>query len=368
MPGVPNSALLDLISNTLKNLPDLEFEIALQYQVWEICNQWFKNKKRQEDSGTSIERKVMLDSSGNARHVRLYQRTPINVPNVMDTISAPWCQCETFWSVERREILRNKQPSKIVDMLEKARKDGLISMAELLEGRGILPPASATDDLNPMGLLYWLSMLEDGTTSAGGFDAYRVRFTGGTSSTTKGGINGALAAKAKWRNYAASYVSVNAELIKRLRRAVTATSFQAPMLAKDVVEGPRSDYRIYMDLDTHVEYEDYATSANENVGPDLDKFHGLTSFRRIPVVYMSALDGLTIIGGSGTSNSPAPIIGANFSKFYPITLSGDWMVEDGPIKDIESHNVMTTFVDGSYQYFCSNVREGGFVVHKEITA
>jgi hypothetical protein len=26
--------------------------------------------------------------------------------------------------------------------------------------------------------------------------------------------------------------------------------------------------------------------------------------------------------------------------------------------DVEQHNVITTFIDGSYQYFCTNVREG----------
>jgi hypothetical protein len=43
-------------------------------------------------------------------------------------------------------------------------------------------------------------------------------------------------------------------------------------------------------------------------------------------------------------------------------MSGDWMREDGPKSDIESHNVFTTFVDGTFQIFCKNRPQAGFVL------
>lgn len=369
--GISNAQLLDLIATTLPNLPKMEFEVALNYQEYPVCNQWFQGDKVQSDGGTSIERNIILDTSGNARHVRLYQKTPINVADVHYKITAPWCQVQTHWGAERRELLRNKAPARFIDLLKSRRIDGVLDLADLLEQRAWLTPTSASDDLNPRGLPYWLSMRQDGVTAAtdnGGFSAYTVRYTGGTSSTTKGGIDGSATAATKWRNYASVYTAIDQDFVKRLRRAFHATSFKSPMLVKDLRVGPSSKFRLYMDLDVLTEYEDLVTSANDNLGKDLDPFHGITTFRRVPIIYTPQLDGMTVLGGSATSNTPSPVYGVNHAMFYPIVQEGDWMREDGPHSDVEQHNVFTTFIDGSYQYFCKNVRASGFVLHTALTA
>jgi hypothetical protein len=75
--GISNSALQDLIKTTLPNLPNLDFEYALKYQEWLVVNEWFAGDKIQEESGTNIQRNIVLDSNGNAKFVRLYQKTSI---------------------------------------------------------------------------------------------------------------------------------------------------------------------------------------------------------------------------------------------------------------------------------------------------
>ena len=367
--GIANSDLLDLIATTLPNLPSLDFEVALEYQDYPVCNQWFQNEKVQVESGTSIERNIILDTSGNARHVRLYQKTPINVADVHHKITAPWCQVQTYWSIERREMLRNRGKARFIDLLKSRRLGGLPDLPAPLESRAGGTPSVATDDLNPRGVPYWLSMREDGS-SGQGFDAYRVRYSasGASSSTTKANIDGSAAANAKWRNYAATYTAINADFVKRMRRAFHATKFTSPVLAKDLRTGPASKFRIYMPLDELVEYEDLTTNANDNIGRDLDPFHGMTTFRRVPIIYTPQLDGVATLGGSETSNTTDPIYAINHAMFYPIVQSGDWMREEGPLSDVEQHNVFTTFIDGSYQFFCKNVRQSGFVMHKAITA
>lgn len=365
--GIANADLLDLIATTLPNLPNLDFEVALDYQDYPVCNQWFQNEKVQVESGTHIERNIILDTSGNARHVRLYQKTPINVADVHHKITAPWCQVQTHWSIERREMLRNRGKARFIDLLKSRRIDGTLDLADLLEVRAWGTPASASDDLNPRGVPYWLSLREDGS-SGQGFDAYRVRYSGGTSTTDKAGIDGSVASNAKWRNYASTYTAINADFVKRMRRAFHATKFTSPVLAKDLRTGPASKFRIYMALDELVEYEDLVTNANDNIGRDLDPFHGMTTFRRVPIIYTPVLDTFTVLGGSATSNTPDAVFAINHAMFYPIVQSGDWMREEGPISDVEQHNVFTTFIDGSYQFFCKNVRQAGFVMHKEITA
>lgn len=364
--GVANDKLLDLLATTQRNLPEPELETVLEYQNYPVINQWFQGDKVQVDSGTSIERNIILDTSGNARHVRLYQKTPINVADVHHKITAPWCQVQTYWSIERREMLRNRKPARLIDLLKSRRLDGTMDLANLLEERAWSLPASADDDLNPRGLPYWLSMRPDDDTSGQGFGAYTVRYTGGTTTDVKGGLNGS--SLTKWRNYAAVYTAINADFVKRMRRAFHATNFVSPMLVRDLMAGPASKFRIYMGLDSLVEYEDLVTSANDNLGKDLDPFHGVTTFRRVPIIQVPLLDDMSVLGGSSTSNTPEPVYGVNHAYFYPMVMEGDWLREDGPHSDVEQHNVFTTFLDGSYQFFCKNVRQSGFVLHKSITA
>lgn len=351
--GVSNSDLLDLTKTTLQNLPDMEFEVALRYQEYNVVNQWFQSEKVQIESGTFIERNVILDTSGNAKHVRLYQKTPINVADVQQKITAPWVQVQTHWSIERREALRNRAPARYIELLRSRRVDSTVDLADLLETKAWSTPVSSTDDLNPRGLPYWLSKRATSDTGQG-FDAYTIRYGGGGTSSSKGGIDASTTANQRWRNYAAVFTSINADFVNRLRRAFIATNFKSPMIAKDLKEGAASKFKLYMGLDNLTSLEDLTAKQNDNFGSDLDKYRGNILFRGVPVLYTPQLDG----------DTDTPVYGVNHSKFFPIVLDGDWMREGDPMMDVEQHNVMTTFIDGSYQYFCINVREGGFVLHK----
>lgn len=350
MSGISNSDLIDLQRTTLENLPNLDFEVALKYQEYNVINEWFKTDKVQIDSGTSIKRSIMLDHTGNARHVRLYQKTGINVGDVQQFITAPWVQVQSHYSIERREALRNRKPAMFIELLKSRRMDGMLALAELLEERAWLAPTNTTDDLNPQGLPYWLVKAPTASLSEGGFIGETVRFGDGSTSTTRGGLSSA--ANLRWRSYAGTYTAVDGQFVLRMRKAFHATKFKSPMLVSDLKEGPAAKHRIYMGLDELVAYEDLATKANDNLGSDLDKFHGITTFKRVPILYTPQLD-------SDTEN---PVYAVNHAKFYPIVQEGDWMRESEPISDVEQHNVTTTFIDGSYQFFCTNLREAGFVL------
>lgn len=357
--GISNSDLVDLQNTTLQNLPKLDFEVALLRQQYQVVNEWFKNDKVNVESGTAIVRNIILNTSGNAKHVRLYQKTSLNVADVQVRISAPWVQVQSSYSIERREALRNRKPAMYIELLKSRRIDGMLSLADLLESRAWVAPDSASDDLNPYGLPYWLSKVLPAAGSgynsaidmAGAFSGRRILYNLGTSVTNNvGGID--PTANANWRNWADTYTSIDANFVKIMRKAFHATKFVSPMLVKDLKEGPTSKFRIYMGLANLTEFEDLTTKANENLGPDLDKFHGITTFRRVPVLYTPPLD----------TDADSAVYGVNHAKFYPIVLDGDWMREGEPMMDVEQHNVITTFIDGSYQFFCTNRREGGFVL------
>jgi hypothetical protein len=365
MAGISNADLVDLTKTTLENLPSMDFEVALSQVNYPAVNEWFQEDRLEEDGGTSIVRNIMLDNSGNARHVRLYQRSSINVADVQKRTSAPWVQIEGQWSIERREVLRNRGKAKLISLIESRRLDAMLAMADLLEQRAWKAPNDSSDDLNPRGIVYYLSKLVPAVGSgyssaidiAGGFAGRRVIFNDTTSTLTdKGGLSPTT--YSKWRNYVDEKTGINADFVKKMSKAFYATKFRSPVTAKDLKKGPASKFRIYMGLDNVVEYGELARKANENLGADLDKFHGVLAFNRIPVEHAPNLD----------ADTDAAVYGINFSKFKPVVLEGDWMREDEPDRDPELHNVVTTFVDGSYQYLCTNVREAGFVIHNRMTA
>jgi hypothetical protein len=110
-----------------------------------------------------------------------------------------------------------------------------------------------------------------------------------------------------------------------------------------------------MGLDNLTAYEELTAAKNvgQDYGPDLAKFHGNTTFKRVEIVHTPSLNGASF----------SPVYGVNHDMFYPVVMDSDWMRESDPQTDVEQHNVMTTFIDGSYQFFCKNVREAGFVLH-----
>lgn len=368
--GIPNSDLIDLQRTTLENLPNLDFEVALQYQSYLVCDKWFGQDKIKIESGTSIKRNIILDDSGNAIHVRLYQKVPVNVADVQFQITAPWVQARTHYTIERREALRNRAPARYVELLKSRRVDGMVSLANLIEQDGWKSPENSSDDLNPRGLPYWLNKVIPAAgvgydaaidITTGGFVGRRVLFNDGTQTITDvGGIN--PTAQAKWRNYAAVYSAVSTtDLVRAMRKAFYATSFQSPMLVKDLERGPKAQYRIYAGLDELVALEELAHTQNvgsDLLGPDLAKFHGVTAFRRVPLEYAPLLD----------ADTSDPIYMVNHNNIYPFVQDGDWLRENEPMSDVESNNVFVTIIDNSYQFFNKNRRTSGAVIHKALAA
>jgi hypothetical protein len=172
----------------------------------------------------------------------------------------------------------------------------------------------------------------------------------------KGGLD--PTANSKWRNWADNYTGHR----RRLREEDAEGVPRHELQVADAGEGPEGrphEQVPHLHGPEHLtEFEDLTTKANENLGSDLDKFHGVTTFRRVPVLYTPQID----------ADADGVIYGVNHAKFYPIVLDGDWMREGEPMMDVEQHNVITTFIDGSYQYFCTNIREGGFVLSKVLAA
>ncbi len=361
--SVKNAALADLIAITLNDLPDQEFEVAWDNQDYEFCR-IYQNERMEIDGGTNIERKVMLDPTGNARYRRLFDTDEPAVGDVMHTITVPWTQIGTNYSWDRLEIMRNKNSAKgFVNLMKVRRVDGLWSLADLIEEKAWKTPESSSDDLNPYGVPYYLSMFSGAVGSevintTSGFVGIHAKFQDGTYSSTVAGIN--AASEAKWRNYAAVYTSVNNAMLKTFRKAFVATRFKAPLFINDPKSQRTAQKRVYTDLDTVTELMDLADQKDDrHSGKDvLSNLRvddgGLCYVNRLPVIYIPQLDGVTY----------TPVYCIDFAKFIPYVQDGYWMEEGEPITDRTQHTTFTVFLDGSHNNLCLNRRTCGFVLHK----
>lgn len=349
--GIANTALTDLLRTTQVNLPfDGAFEVTLLHPRYHVINKWFAEDKIQLDSGTSIQRNVVLDPQGNAQHVRVYQKVPVTVRNQQTLITAEWVQVLTRYSISRQEILRNRKKAGYISMLKSKRVASMVDLANLLELRAWASPENASDTLNPQGLPFWLNKVDASVSSTGDYIGQTARFNDGTTTTTTiGGIN--TANESHWRNWAFTYDAIDADFVKRLREAFFATDFQAPVIADDLVKGPLSNYRIYMGRRVLVEFTDLTTRQNDNLGSDLAPFEGNVSFRKVPIFHTPQIN----------DDTDDPVYGVNHEFFFPYVLEGDWLREGEPETDVEQPSVFTTTIEGSYQYFCTNKREAGFV-------
>ena len=363
---IKNADLADLIATTLPDLPEQYFEVQWDNQDYEFCR-IYQTERMEVDGGTQIERKVMLDNSGNARYRRLFDTDELAISDVMDTITVPWTQIGTHYSWDKLEIIRNKNSAKgFIRLLESRRIDGLWSLADLIEERAWKTPQSATDDLYPYGVPYYINFLDASATTAG-FNAQTIRYQGGTTGTSCAGIDAST--EPKWRNYAALYTAVDNALLKTFRKAFLLTKFKAPLFINDPAQKRNAAKRIYCDGDTAVDLQDLADAKDDKhtgkevLGNIRMDDSALVLINRLPVVYINQLDSYV---EPATNVACAPIFCIDFEKFIPYVQDGYWMEESEPMTDRGQHTTFSVFLDGSHNNLCVNRRTCGFVLHKAI--
>ena len=359
--GVKNSALADLITTTLDDLPKQEFEVMWDNQDYEFCR-IYQNERMEIDGGNQIERKVMLDPTGNARYRRLYDTDTPSVNEVMHTIRVPWTQIGTNYSWDKVEIMRNKNSAKgFVNLLKTRRVDGLWDLANLIEDRAWKTPDSANDDINPYGVPYYLNFFTDaiGTVnSTAGFNGVAAKYQNGNFTANIAGID--ASEEPKWRNYCAPYDKVNNAMLHAFRIAFMKTRFKVPSFINDPSDKRVAAKRIYTDSVTVADLMEFADlrddkhSGKDVLGNLKVDDSGLCFINRLPVVFIPQLEGADY----------SPIYCIDFAKFIPYVQDGYWMDEGEAISDRTQHTVFTVFLDGAHNNLCINRRTAGFVMHK----
>lgn len=358
--AVKNSDLADLIAVTINDLPKQYFEVGWDNQDYEFCR-IYQNERMEIDGGNQIQRKVMLDPTGNARYRRLYDTDQPAVGDVMHTISVPWCQIGTNYSWDKFEILQNKNSAKgFINLMKVRRIDGLWSLANLIEDRAWKTPTNSSDDLYPYGVPYYFNVLDStgAINTSSGFVGATITYQDASTGTSCAGIDAAN--EAKWRNYAAVYTKVDNAMLKTFRLAFMYTKFKAPLFVNDPAQKRNAAKRIYTDFDTCAELMDLADQKDDkHSGKDVlgnlkVDDTGLCYINRLPVVPIPQLNGA----------SYTPLYCINFEKFIPVVHDGYWMEEQEPMVDRGQHTTFTVFLDGAHNNLLTNRRTAGFVLHK----
>jgi len=365
--GVSNSDLRDLLTLTLENLPDDDFEVVLKYRAYPVCNMIIPKYRRISDGGTSYVRFIQFEDSGAASQINPYERTPIAVKDVQNRIEAQWVQTQTNYSISRYELIRNMNRARIVELVRSKRVAAKIAAANLFEELAWNTKNEPTDSRNPDGFFAWINFVPAGQQSSGGFVGTTQYYQDGSSTTIVGGINKSNIAQA--RNWAATYSGeMNLETIKRMRLMQRNIGFSSPMSVEDLTdkESPYSAMRWYMGNTIIDEYEGLAASRGDTYGSDVEPFAGMTAFRRIPIVDTPILDSFTVKNGA-TTNTIKPIALLNHNYLYYVTEQGNWNVENEPITDREQHDVFTVFYDWSWTIFCENFKYAGGVIHEPLS-
>jgi hypothetical protein len=355
--AIDNDALLDLVATTLKDLPKGQFEVMWDSQNFEFCN-IYQQERRKIDGGTSIERNVVLDETGNAKYRKLFDTDTPSVENIQKKINVPWTQLGTDYSWDVLEIMRNKNSAKgYIDLMESRKMERLWGLAELIEDRGWKTPTNATDTLYPYGVPYYLNML-DTTVTVGGFSGKTITYQDASIGTVCAGLDAAT--EPKWRNYADVYVKVDNTLLRKMRKAMLLTRFKPPAMVKSPGQDTAgTTVKLYCDSDRAVEFMDLADKRDDNnapidlAGKVLVDVEGATHFNRRPIVYIPQLDGAAF----------QPIYCVDWSKIQPVVQDGFWMVESKPMMDRLQHTTITVFVDACHNNLCINRRTAGWVMH-----
>ena len=331
--------MLDLLRSTTQDLPKMDFRVAFQYQNYEVMGTMLREDRIDIQSGTSILRDVQLTDSGAARHVRMYQKSAVNVVQTLKQVSIPWRHAETKWAVERREMLINRAPAAFVNMVTARRVAAIHSLANVLEDRGWQAPASSADETNPWGVPYFI--VKAGSDATEGFLGLNPTSWGDCA-----GLDSTQAENARWANWVARgtgyYQAFDQPLLQTMRKAFLMIQFQAPPTLAEYEKAPFSGYSIYTNIDGALGLYKLAVAQNDNVGFDLFANQGASYFYKVPVKRVAYLDG----------DGDDPIYMVNKNVFGVACLNGDYMYEHEPMNSQEQINVFATFVDLTYNFYC----------------
>lgn len=361
--GFQPEDILDLVAFTQNDLPDQTIEYALEHQEF-FFTDLFEKDAIKVDGGTSIQRHVTFDDTGNAAYRSMYD---LDSPHIQDrghTINVHWALVGTNASWDEFEILQQMNSKKgFIDLVQTRLDGSIISFANLMEDKMISVPDSATDRKHPFTIPYFLRTLNssEAVNTGEGFNGTYVTYGDATTGTIVAGIDSA--SEAKWRNYTGLYTAIDASFLKVARRAFIKTHFKMPIILKSPLIKKRAEkMRMVAGTDTVLDLMDLIDKRDDNhTSTKRESLGGLTveggdlvRLNRTPVLPLDTLD----------SASLTPLYAFDLTKLQPVVHDGYWMNRKKPMVCPGQHTAYTTYIDGAHNILPLNMQTLGFVLHK----
>ena len=335
----------DIMRITLRDLGKFKWSDigATDLQEYVVLPRVLKKEKVLFQSGTEMQFNVMVADGGQARHIGLFEKDVISVPDVMRQGTNPWRHTRTFWALERRLVAMNRDPSKIVDYAKTQRIASMISYAKKFE-TAFCGLSSATDDTTPFGIFNYIVPKVTGSsasTSTGEF--------GGTVPSGFTTVSGLSSTDyPMWANWTHQYVEVSeSDAVDKMDLAALKTEWSSPVPIPDYASGGHR-CEIWCNTNTYRAYRKVARDQNENLGYDVNAGAGKATFNGYPIRRIPALDANT--------NATDPIIGIDWAHFGIGVLEGEYLNEDGPIQLPDQPSVTKMVVDTTWNTYCRSRR------------
>lgn len=349
--GTASENLADLALLTQKDLGRFKWtEIASELQSYSFLRRIMKKEKMKITSGPSIQRRIMVSTSGQAKNTKMFAEDDVQVFNNWQDINVDWRHTTGAFAIERRELAMNRSPAKILDLVKMRRFDALIDQAALWENNGWGSPASSSDDVTPFGLPFWIQKKGTGASDT----ASTGEFGGGNPSGFSSGAGGLSSTTIPaWANWTHEYTNITVDdLLDKIKLAMYKTDWESPVtVTSDRPQDPRRV--LYMNYATRAGIERLAEKQNDQLGSDVDSKNGVVTFQRLPIERVPKLD----------ADTQSPVYGVDWNSMIPFFLKGEFMNEQPLSKAPNQHTVLNSFIDTTWNLVCTNRRKQ-FVIIK----
>ncbi len=368
------SALADLLADTIRNLPENQFEIALDQPQYPFCH-ILDEENISARGGTSVQKNIVLNYDfGQAQPRTMYQTDQPIVGNAMNVINVPWTFLGVSYSWDINELLMNKNDEYgFVDLIMERREVALAQLAGLLETLGWGVPQSASDTITPYGMQYYFPFAANGF-SGKGFSGQTIRYSNGTTGTVCAGIDASVFGK--WNSWVGTYNRVDNSLLRLIRSSIRQTHFSFPKFMSDpgdISDEVDSTHGLYVGDTIMSELEDLLQKMGD-AGVKQGLFGGISvqtaadgkayvTIDGIPVMYNPFLDTETVTGTSGVAKNPNSILCVRWDALRPTVLEDMWNHETLPMADRGQHTTLTTYLDSTWNIVVQDRRRAGFRLH-----
>lgn len=332
----------DLINTTLRELMRNEWsDIVTDLQNHVAMDEVLKKKRVEFSSGWGYQFNARVGSNSPAANVLLNQQDNPTTADMFVLGTGNLRITTTYWFINEIEIDANRQPARLVNLLQGKKVDAMTSLADLLEKNFWNAPNGSSDVTNPRGVPYWLTR----NTTQG--------FNGGNPAgfTDCGGIS--QGTYSRWANYTDQYVTISkADFVRKVRQAMVKTVFKPPFpypsAGDEDREGPRpNDWGLMMNYAVVQRLEELLESQNDNLGSDVASRDGMVTVRRTPVTYVAYLD----------TDAQNPIYGINWNSWRIYFLEGNYMRETEVRPHPYIHRGLAQWTDLVYDFVCVNRRQ-----------